>query len=311
MGISDSMNELEKLRKTNNVLKVMTFILPAALVVITVFSNLNSYRTNDSNEYGYETATKAAKTATLIPFLFIVVVAIFLASSHFLKQNKQKFQTIYKETFVVSALSNYFSQVVYHWQSGFSQNQVANFGLSRLGNRYSSEDYLRGEYNGIRFEQSDVKIQYHSSNGKSSSTTTYFKGRMMAFDFPKNQVIGLQIYSKNFMYSDNRFRLQKVKMESDYFNKHFIVKTVNEHDAYYILTPALMERIQALKEKYRTLIMYFSAGRLCVGIEGCTDTFDPPMMRKLSYPEEKERVRRDVQDIIDVIEIMTQNPVMQ
>ena len=31
------------------------------------------------------------------------------------------------------------------------------------------------------------------------------------------------------------------------------------------------------------------------------------MNKKLSYPEEQERIRRDVQDIIDVIDTMTQS----
>lgn len=318
MGISDAMNELEKLRKRNNIMLGVTIAVPILLLIISFSISANSTRKNAEviYEYGYDAdaATRTAKTATFLPFVFIVMIALILACVFMYNNNRKRFKQIYKETFVINSLANYFSQVVYDWKNGFSQQQVENFGLSRLGNRFSSEDYLRGVYNDIHFAQSDVTIQYHSGNGENSSTTTYFEGRMFSFDFPKNQVLSLQIHSKNFGYAQKNpggFKLEKVHMESEYFNKNFVVKTANQHDAFYILTPALMERIQALKSKYKTLIMYFSGGRLCIGIEGCTDTFDPPMGKKLSYPDEQARVRRDVQDIIDVIDTMTQNPVMQ
>ena len=302
MGISDSMNELERLRSRNSLLIGLTFGIP----IVSMFFYGSLMFRSASPQASASTASPSLAFPLLMLFIPVSIVVLLLMAN----KNRKRFKQLYKETFVVNSLSNYFSQVMYDWENGFSQEQVKNFGLSRMGNRFSSEDYLRGVYKDILFEQADVTIRYHHNTGKSSSTVTYFKGRMFSFTFPKNQVTSLQVHSKNFAYaqsSPSGFKMQKVNLESEDFNKNFVVKTAYEHDAFYIITPALMERIQALSSKYRTVVMYFSDGRLFLGIEGCTDTFDPPMNKKLSYPEEQERIRRDVQDIIDVIDTMTQS----
>lgn len=198
---------------------------------------------------------------------------------------------------------------MYDWTRGFSENDVKQFGLSKLGNRFRSEDYLSATYNDIKFQQADVTIEYESGSDENSSTTTYFKGRMLAFEFPKNNITSVQLHSKKFKYPAKNpfgYNMKRISMESDFFNKTFDVTSANEHDAFYVLTPHLMESIQKIYEKYKNVEMHFTGNNLYVGINGCNDTFDAPSTKKLSYPVEQERIRKDIQDIMDIIDTMTQ-----
>ena len=177
------------------------------------------------------------------------------------------------------------------------------FNLVQLGNRFYTEDYLSAFYNGIHFEQSDVTVQYHTS-GKNSHTTTYFKGRMFVFDFPYKNVSSVRCFSNTFFYkaaSNN----QKIKLESGNFNKIFKTDAFYEHDAFYFLTPQMMERISALNAKYGNVAVHFMGNKLFVGINMKSDAFDHDYTKKVDYMEEVAKMNQDTQVIIDIINTLS------
>lgn len=244
----------------------------------------------------------------LFGFIGIVLGVVISVKSSGLRN---EFNRIYKDTFVNAVLSEIFDNVDYKWEHGFDRDFVREFGLCQMGNRFSSEDYLRASYKGVNFEQADVKVWYKSS-GKNSHTTIYFKGRMFVFDLPLKKVVSLKVFSDNFMYrskSTDGFKLRKVEMESSLFNKQFDVFALNEHDAFYVLTPHVMERIAEINNTFRNVSMHFHGGRLYVGINVNGDAFDSNMSTKIDYLAEKDKAQRDAQVIIDIID--TLNDLMQ
>ena len=72
----------------------------------------------------------------------------------------------------------------------------------------------------------------------------------MVFDFNKKFVANMYVVSKNFLSSSiTKSTLSKVKLEDTEFNKLFNVYSGLEHDAFYILTPSLMEKIKKLEDE--------------------------------------------------------------
>lgn len=238
--------------------------------------------------------------------LFLVLVVIAIAAMLGRKKSKE-FKELYKQHFVAALLGEFFENPQYIWDKGFTSDAVRSFGLSQMGNRFYSEDYISGTYKGIPFEQSDVKIQYHTSSGKSSHTTTYFSGRMFVFHFTGRNVLPVQIFSERFSYRAKpieRFKMNKVNLESVEFNKRFDVKAVNEHDAFYVLTPQMMEKLFDLQSRFGNVALNFSGDRLFLGFNCGMGAFDPDKRRPIDYPTERARMQRDMQVIIDIIEIM-------
>lgn len=288
MGIHDTMQELERLRRKRQGAQyvVLAIFILFFVMWFSILSQPNSTK------------------FLFAPFLFGILIFFLLRQ---LSACQKEFDRLYKETFVPNVLQQYFQNLVYIGDHGFAREEVKQFGLARLGNIFQSEDLIRGQYRGINFAQSDVTIR-HKSGGKNKQTTTYFKGRMFVFDFPKNEVISLQVHSKNFLFhagSPGSFKLQKVEMEDVDFNKRFVVASVSAHDAFYILTPPLLIRIKAICERYGNVAMHFSCGKLYVGINTRSNAFDANMQKPLSYPEEQARIHRDAQVIIDIIDTMT------
>ena len=116
--------------------------------------------------------------------------------------------------------------------------------------KYHSNDYISAKYKEINFECADVHIEeeYRDSDGD-TSYTTIFKGQWFIFDFNKNFKANIQICEKSFrgtkrgvFFSNEVY--EKVKMEDVDFNSMFKIYAENELDAFYILTPNMMEKIK-------------------------------------------------------------------
>lgn len=292
MNIYNVINKLNAMQNRLRLLRVIFQVLVASFVIIEVVTGF--FPDDQIPDF-------ATSLIWLSILIFIIVIVLFLKTD-------KEYKRLFKGTFVVDILSNHFNQVVYEWEKGYSKEQVKSFGLSRLANKFNSEDYLRGEYKGIHFSMSDVSIVDASRN----KSTTIFHGRMLSFDFPKYTNFNLQIYSNNFKYASKDFtknKLQTVSLESAFFNSTFTTKAVNTHEAFYVLTPPFMKRLQDLKEKYRTIIINIANGHIYIGLEGCSDTFDYPIDSKLEYLEAKALIEKDIQDIMDVIDTLTQDSV--
>ncbi len=243
----------------------------------------------------------------LYPFIAMpLIVIVTIAGAFTGRKMDREFDSLYKTHFVSAMLGEFFENPSYVWDRGFSEEVVRSFGLSQMGNRFSSEDYISGTYKGVSFEQSDVRIQYHTS-GKNSHTTTYFEGRMFVFQFDKHSMLPVQVFSEGFMYRAKPaagFKMSKVTLESVEFNKRFDVKAVNEHDAFYVLTPHMMEKIIELQERFGYVAFNFSDNRLFVGFKCGMGAFDADMSKPISYPAERAKIQKDMQVIMDIIDIM-------
>ena len=243
----------------------------------------------------------------LTPFLCmgIFFFGVLYFSSKSGKITKE-YKRLYKENFVVSVLNEVFDNVTYKYMDGFDQRYVKQFGLTRLGNRFRSEDYIRASYKGINFEQADVVIKYHSS-GKNSHTTTYFKGRMFVFDFPFKRVQSVQVFSEGYPYRATpvgNARMNKIEMESELFNKEFDVRSLDSMDAFYVLTPQMMEKIQIIRSQYNHVAMNFCGNKLYMGIWTSGNAFDGDDRRKVNFVEEKEATLRDASVITGIIDAL-------
>ena len=291
MGIYETIKRLEELRKK---LRVCAGV-PLAFIVIQFLAPLMFWR-DDSNR------------ATGMMY-FLVLVTVVLGVGAFIRMSaySKEYKALYKLTFVTGILGELFDDVFYDWEHGFTTEAVREFGLVKLGNRFHTEDYLSASYKGIHFTQADVRIQYHSSSGKSSHTTTYFSGRMFVFDNPLKKVFSVQVFSDNFRYragNPNGFKMNKIELESVAFNKAFDVKAVQDIDAFYMLTPQMIERLTMIRNQYGNLGVHFSGDKIFVGINCGLKAFDGSITRKIDYNTEREQARQDSLVIINLIETL-------
>ena len=246
----------------------------------------------------------------VFPPLFIVVVLILVK---FITKYKNELTSMYKDVFVRELLENNFENVVYQPTNGFTRDAVDSFDICRMGNRFFAEDYLNASFRGINFEVSDVRIADESSDEDSSSTTMLFEGRFITFDFSRELASSVKIFSDKFKYralTRKENRQEKVEMESVEFNKKFDVFSDNPHDAFYIITPNFMERLNALTTKYKSVAMSVTGRSIVVAFnEPENNAFDPKNMAgKVDYVEEQAKIQSDIDDIKIIISTILDLP---
>ena len=255
---------------------------------------------------------------------WIYVFASLLLACFFLAMNgkgRQKLREEYKLNYVLHILESLFPGVYYEPDESIPRQYIADTKMVYLGDRYSGEDYVRTRYKNVLFQQSDILIQQrkHKSknirgretNRSTSEFYTCFMGRWMIFDFNKHFRSNVQIIQEGFRVPvpagsgrKKESSYPPVTMESDEFNKEFHVYAQNPHDAFYILTPSFMERIQALTSHNKGKMMFcFSQNKLHIAIQGGGNSFEPGSVYKRFDDERvKKAIWNDIGSITQFID---------
>ncbi len=238
----------------------------------------------------------------------LMVIAFVIGSFSYLKVlNRKKeilytSEMVYKNEFTRAALENVLDEFEYECHRGFEEGDVYDFCLVSLVDIFKSKDYIKAKYKGVKFELADVSI-INIQNDKLEETP--FKGIMIKFDISLKNVTELQVFTDNFKYRADTERVMKtVEMEDVDFNKKFDVYSAKEEDAFYVLTPAFMEKLKELGNRHKSLALNFRDDMLCVGINTYEDMFDFNLEKEIDFIEELKRVRQNIQDIFDIIDIL-------
>ena len=257
-------------------------------------------------------------------YMIIVVIGTTIAG-RIQKNNQKELKRLYKETFMKGILEEYFEDVDYRWETGISRQQFFDTGIFEEYkiSSYHSEDYLSGVYKGISFKQADVEFTRRETTGDHPKDVTVFSGRLFEFDDSFKQVQSVKVVPEIEVKAANRFQIERqdiVKMENMEFNKVFAVASASPQEAFYVLTPQVMERLMDIHNRYkkselddgsrnnieglyRTIAFHFKQDKLYVVIDHM-DSFDSNFLKEIDYPTEKEKIRKHIQVIIDVIEML-------
>lgn len=225
--------------------------------------------------------------------------------------DKGKFDKLYKDNIVLACLQDVFTDVEYRPYEGISESKIAATKMMNTGNCFSSSDYVKAKYKDIAFECSDVLIQHMTTDSDgNSSYTTIFMGQWYIFDFNKSFKSKVQVCEKRFGGNivGNSFdsnRLKKVELEDVNFHKFFEVYAKDEVEAFYILTPPMIERIKKLNEDVAGKFLFcFCDNKLHVGLYNNKDLYEHNIFSKVNLEKAKNKVLGELLVIIKFVDIL-------
>ena len=179
----------------------------------------------------------------------------------------------------------------------------AEFRFSQLfstsPDRYHTEDLVSGKADKTSFYFAEVHAEYktetQTKSGRQVQWHDILKGIVFSADFNKNfngvtvvrpKDLGASIgawFSKNvFSIGDKNV----VQLENDSFNKKFVTYSTDQIEARYILTPAMMEKINALDERSAyTVSVSFINSSLYIAFPLNKNYFEPPVFKTLLKPD--------------------------
>lgn len=199
------------------------------------------------------------------------------------KRPYQRFNDAFKSRYVLSTIQEMgiFGQLCYDPGAGFTHDDIRNAAVVNCGDKryFESEDLLTGCYQSVRFAFADVTTRRMVRRGKRNELDTLFDGQVIRFDRFDRQKISsghLQIFQKEFL-SDLRGWTAEHRVETDSaaFNGKFQIYAADEHNAFYILTPHLMEKIQKFQEAVgEQIAVTFRGEAMFVAISRTRSIFD-------------------------------------
>lgn len=244
------------------------------------------------------------------PGALVLIPAAALFIIHYVI--KKKYYNAFKKGLVLDALKSVMTDVTIEPDKGIARETIRETEMMRMGDRFSSGDLVTGKYNGVAVRQSNVKIEERHTDGKGHSTYfTIFHGRWMIFDFNKTFASDLQVIGKGFsaykrkgwFFASDDKKMTKVEFENEAFNKKFTVYAHDNTEAFYLLTPHMMESMLSLNDKLDSpLMLLFFRGQLHVALNSYKDTFKPSLFRAYDSEREKRSVLADIAVITEFVD---------
>lgn len=226
-----------------------------------------------------------------------IFISPFAIGSGILIKTRRSLSRKYKSLIVYNTFEQIFDELHFKPDLGVSPNQLERCGLIAFGDDFKCDDYISGKYKGNYIEQCDVR-------------TEKFCGRVMIFEFNKDFIFNLRISEKGFpLRKSNKSEYtefnqsDKSSTESIAFNNEFDVYSKYDPEAFYLLTPQIMERLIVLKNKTEgRLLLSFSGSNLYVAVNNRQNAFEASIFGKLNIEKERNKVYNDIKLITNFVD---------
>ena len=160
-------------------------------------------------------------------------------------------------------------------------------------NKALGSDHIKANYKGLNIELSDIELineeDYTDEEGNTQhSSTTCFKGQWLICDFGK-ELSGEVRLSANDKKLLKQHKNDSVELENEAFNNRFLVTAQNAQEAFYILTPHMMEYILTMADKSGgdVYMSFLRDGKMQVAVKTGRDFFE--LGKSNADPEELRR----------------------
>lgn len=232
--------------------------------------------------YGGALAAICTFAIGLIPIAIICLILALVGGYQFAK-NTEKIKKLLSENIVSSVLSEVFDDVEYNAFGRISDKTLESAGMVFPFSHESmrGSDYVKGTYKGLNVELSDVELihvtDYYDEELEQWKQTEekVFQGQWLVCDFGK-ELVGEVHLSEGGRKLRKQHKNNSVEMENAAFNDRFLVTAENAEEAYYILTPHMMEYILSMAGKSGgdVYLSFLRGGKLHIAVQTGKDFFE-------------------------------------
>ena len=307
-NFEDKKKQLILLKKKTNRRTLIVLLITIITIVILVKTIIN-YTVKNPN-----VNASLIILLMIISFFAICVIAIII-NNNINKKDYAQYSRLYKDmhksykNYVLSCFEKKFENVIYEQDKGISVDEIYDKKLISTGDLFNSNDFLKASYKDVQFRFSDVhtqeKVEKKDKDGKVHTYyETLFRGQWYEFDFNKPFKSNVRIY-ESYSNSLKNNKSNRILMEDVEFNNKFFIQADSELDAFYILTPNIIEKIKELSLKLSGNInLGFINNKLFISVYSGKDMFELNLFAKFNLDEEINKINNDIKVICDFIEIL-------
>lgn len=288
-------SQLDQLQKKAQARYRVMFILTALLfVVLAVLLGRYGFGTDANPLFKRIAAAVCVSGAIALAFCGIFYLLL-------VKKSYDAFNLYFKQHYVLPLIeqSGYFENLSYSPHNGFSYDEIRDSAVVATGDPkyFHSEDFLSGSYQGIGFLYGDVETKHIVRSGKKREVRTIFEGQIMrfsSFDDNKRSFGHLQIFENAFLSNLKGWTAQnKIQTEDEVFNNRFQIYSADSLNAFYILTPRMMEQITKFADEIgEQICITFTGSMMYVAIHRTRSMFDAYVDQPIQ--QQQEDIEQDV-----------------
>lgn len=215
-------------------------------------------------------------------------------------QTKKSYVQRYKKELIAELLREEFDEVVFEPDQGITQGEIMPIKLRDYGDKLYARNRFEGSYKGVPFVFSELRLVEVHKKDKDVKEKELFHGKWISFVMYKQFEGEIQVHRNPTV----RYKhLEKIHFEDVTFNKKFRTFASDQHTAFYVVTPHLMEKIVKLGGGDE-FDLCFENGRLHTAIKAYGDYFEAPVLMKINLDRARRNLEEGVQEIKRYVEIM-------
>ncbi|MBK1791427.1 DUF3137 domain-containing protein [Persicirhabdus sediminis] len=235
--------------------------------------------------------------------------------------HKSDFVLRYKSQLMRGLVKSLEPQMDYHPTAGISRSEYNSYGLYKTRpDRYHSEDLFIGSIGGteLKFAEvhAEVKRTRRDSQGRTSTYwVTIFKGVILQADFHKEfyswTTVMPDVAEKSFGWFGRKFQSlggNLVRLECPEFERDFVVRSGDQIEARYILTPDMQERLLKLHRRFGAQSRFvFSGSKLMMSLPVSGNLFEPKYDSAANCQNQLKRITHEMQGLFSIVESLNLN----
>ena len=227
-----------------------------------------------------------------------------------LKEYKGHIKEQLSRSVVPQVLSEIFDDVEYDAYRHISPEVIHASGAFPFAyDKVSGGDYIKASYRGVGLELCDLVLEEEvrttstDSSGNSTSDTktiTVFVGQWLILDFHKELSADLGVFE------GLRKQYDQIETENAEFNKRYGISCDSVHDAFYILTPNMMEHIMAMDRRAggKVYLRFLREGKINVAVHSRRDHFEVGNLNDADLATLQLKFRSEVRYVTELIDAL-------
>ncbi|WP_299186625.1 DUF3137 domain-containing protein [uncultured Campylobacter sp.] len=237
------------------------------------------------------------------------------------------YEEFYKNVYIRTIISDINQAFSYKPSAGISREEFKKIGIYAQ-NKFRAEDQIRGIYNGVKFSLSEaIRIPggtIVAGTGFSPeiaavlfvatafytiySNAQAFSGSVLVCEFYK-KFSGQTIVASRTL--NTKFIGEKEQMDDMFFSKEFRVFADDKVEARYLLTPAFMQRLRELKEKFAGKMgvsAAFMDDKFYLFLNGAKNRFETTLFSIPPSLEDAAEIKKEILELLSIIDELNLNP---
>jgi hypothetical protein len=217
-----------------------------------------------------------------------ILVGVAIAATKYLLPGltaQANYTARFKQEVVAEIFNAVCPTAAYAAHQGIAADEFEAAGIFPASGTYASDDLVRGHIGQTPFKAAEVRRTISTGSGKDQKTLVVFHGLFFHVDFNK-QLRGVTIVEPEGApryQIGSRSGLTLVSLENPDFEREFKVYASSDSEARYVLTPAIMERLLAVRvEAGKPVFLAFRSSGAYLGIHYDRSLFEPSIAETTS-----------------------------